>query len=683
MVGRLPDPSFRLQAWNAKRGWWSYTGLFIYLFSLSVAKFQSAIELYHSQPENLPDTHCLFCRRFAKFRSKPAAALQASLLLIQVSKFVRMRTETMLSLDTYLSEDKGFGFSMQEEDPCRDLLEQYLNINDEPTQASESTKGAADLQDFDFKLDEETESSESCSANTKISSINSPPLDLHSLAVRQAVGQRPHRSNVRQHASRAAISSTEFLDLEGRAPSQSDHIKVSSSSSSYSAVPTLRRKGKFCTPAAEETRGQPPNIIKKPSKEDGMSRPSYGHVRHESLPYQEWTQRFGQISLQQPPSTPQSSPSRTTGTFRDKRPSNILTSTQSPSQDRLPKARRPEEKAASGSGISRRSTPSDTSRLITVGISPTLREWTNQNDEAVSPLTLSDSTRLHAPPLRHAHTWNYSSVSSLDGQINPLSPGFSLSPTHVQPSWLHHHGLPENTNSYYQNGTPSQLSANSSQYSAPPLTPHAIPGFTPRSLMPQYSPYDDFINEDPSGDYSIVGADVGAGAGADADFPSHAGAGSMQQNAYGTNKDRELASIPRPSTPPDQTDSSAPLHSPLKRHLRSQSKLHRRSQKSLGHIKQPKSATSLKSPKSAGALRSPKSTGQFGFVNLGPNDKSKILTGVAPSGSSKTKARREQEAIEKKRRSSQAALKAVEALGGDVERLKVDLEIEEGMELGI
>ena len=590
-----------------------------------------------------------------------------------------MRAETMLSLDAYLSEDKGFGFSTQEEDPCRDLLEQFLNINDDPTPASESTKALADLQEFDFKLDEETKSSESGSANTKIPQVNSPPLHLHSLAVRRAIGQRPHRPIVRHHASRTAISSTEFLNLEGGAPSESGHMKVSSSSSSYSAVPTLRRKGKFCTPAAEQTRGQPPNIIRKPSKEDSMSQSSYGHVRHENLPYQEWTQRFGQISLQQPPSTPQSSASRSTGIFRDKRPSNILTSTQTPSQDRLPKAKRPEEKAASGSGISRRSTPSDTSRLITVGISPTLREWTHQDEEAVSPLTLSDNTRLHAPPLRHAHTWNYTSVTPLDGAITPLSPGFSLSPTHVQPSWLHQHGLPENTNSYYQNGTTAQLSTNSSQYSAPPLTPHAIPGFTPRSLIPKYSPYDDFINEDPSGDYSVVGA----GAGPDADFPSHAGAASMRQDAYDTDKDRGLASIPRPSTPPDQTDSPAPLHSPLKRHLRSQSKLHRRSQKSLGHIKQPKSATSLKSPKSAGALRSPRSTGQFGFVNLGPNDKSKILTGVAPSGSSKTKARREQEAIEKKRRSSQAALKAVEALGGDVERLKVDLEIEEGMELGI
>lgn len=591
----------------------------------------------------------------------------------------------MLSLDTYLSEDKGFGFSTQE-DPCRDLLEQYLNINDDPTPASESTKAVADLQEFDFKLDEETESSESCSAKTNISRVNPPPLHPHSLAVQRATGQRPPRPIVRHHASRTALSSTNYLNLEGGAPSQPNHMKVSSASSSYSAVPTLRRKGKFCTPAGEQTRGQSPTIIRKPSKEDSMSRPSYGHVRHESLPYQEWTQRFGQISLQQPPSTPQSSPSHSTGTFRDKRPSNILTSTQTPSQDRLPKAKRPEERAPTGSGISRKSTPSDTSRLITVGISPTLREWTHQDDEPVSPLTLSDNTRLHAPPLRHAHTWNYSSVSPLDGSITPLSPSFTLSPTHVQPSWLHQHGLPENTNSYYQNGnTPSQLSANPSQYSgAPPLTPHAIPGFTPRSLIPQYSPYDDFINEDPSSEYSVVGA--GAGAGADSEFPSHAGAGSMrQQDTYdNTNKDRELASIQRPSTPPDQTDSTgAPLPSPLKRHLRSQSKLHRRSQKSLGNIRQPKSATSLKSPKSAGALRSPRSTGQFGFVNLGPNDKSKILTGVAPSGSSKTKARREQEAIEKKRRSSQAALKAVEALGGDVERLKVDLEIEEGMELGI
>jgi hypothetical protein len=43
---------------------------------------------------------------------------------------------------------------------------------------------------------------------------------------------------------------------------------------------------------------------------------------------------------------------------------------------------------------------------------------------------------------------------------------------------------------------------------------------------------------------------------------------------------------------------------------------------------------------------------------------------VAPSGSSKTKARREKEAAEKRRKLSQAALKAVMEAGGDVDSLR-------------
>jgi hypothetical protein len=57
------------------------------------------------------------------------------------------------------------------------------------------------------------------------------------------------------------------------------------------------------------------------------------------------------------------------------------------------------------------------------------------------------------------------------------------------------------------------------------------------------------------------------------------------------------------------------------------------------------------------------------FVNYTPSDSRKILTGVAPSGSSKTKARREKEALEKRRRLSQAAVKAVRAAGGSLESL--------------
>jgi hypothetical protein len=60
---------------------------------------------------------------------------------------------------------------------------------------------------------------------------------------------------------------------------------------------------------------------------------------------------------------------------------------------------------------------------------------------------------------------------------------------------------------------------------------------------------------------------------------------------------------------------------------------------------------------------------ESGFVNFTPHDSNKILSGVAPSGSSKTKARREKEAADKRRRLSQAAVKAVVEAGGDLNTL--------------
>lgn len=57
------------------------------------------------------------------------------------------------------------------------------------------------------------------------------------------------------------------------------------------------------------------------------------------------------------------------------------------------------------------------------------------------------------------------------------------------------------------------------------------------------------------------------------------------------------------------------------------------------------------------------------FVNFTPSDSRRILTGVAPSGSSKTKARREKEAVERRRKLSEAAQRAVKEAGGDWERV--------------
>ncbi|KAH0615316.1 uncharacterized protein H6S33_000952 [Morchella sextelata] len=79
--------------------------------------------------------------------------------------------------------------------------------------------------------------------------------------------------------------------------------------------------------------------------------------------------------------------------------------------------------------------------------------------------------------------------------------------------------------------------------------------------------------------------------------------------------------------------------------------------------------------KSSGTSHSSQSNdGIRSFVNYTPNDATRILSGVAPSGSSKTKARREREAQEKRRKLSEAAAAAVVAAGGDASALaQVDL----------
>ena len=65
----------------------------------------------------------------------------------------------------------------------------------------------------------------------------------------------------------------------------------------------------------------------------------------------------------------------------------------------------------------------------------------------------------------------------------------------------------------------------------------------------------------------------------------------------------------------------------------------------------------------------------LGFVNFTPQDSMKILTGVAPSGSSKTKARREKEASERRRKLSEAAERAVMVAGGDLEAMRRELSV--------
>ncbi|KAK4697737.1 hypothetical protein P7C71_g385, partial [Lecanoromycetidae sp. Uapishka_2] len=571
----------------------------------------------------------------------------------------------MLKFDSYYPMDKDLGYTKQDEDHFNDLFEQFLN--DDPTPLTSTASGTEDLHALDFAFEEETEPSESSSADSKLTTLNSLPTGLNYKSIQRSLAFRPQRALAQPQPLRA-ISSSELLSLEGKAPPATNHHKTLSTPSSSSAAPTLRRKAKFCAPAAEAQHGRSERASKKPSRE--MSRSSFASTRHDSPSYPDWAQRFEHISIQQPLPQLQTSSPRPTATYKDKRPGNISTASHTPSHtpfhDRLPVATpaRQEQRPSVCSDISQ------SSRLVTVAISPTLRAWENHED--VSPMTLSNdnNNRLHAPHLRHADTWSYSPASPLgDGPMSPLSPEFVVSPQHVQPSWLH--GIPSNLDSYYQNSGPSPQSSSTAQLSA-----HAIPDLTPHDLM-NYEPYRSFINEDPSSAYSVNPPDNPFQSPTN-DFPSH----NYYKDHNGDILNGTTQSHPQTPPPFSLPPSPSPLQSPSK-HRSLRSKSHRRGLKSLGNLRTPKSASALKQPKSASTLRSPRSTtGTFGFVNFTPDDKSKILTGVAPSGSSKTKQRREQEAMDRKRKSSHVALKAVEAVGGDVERFRREFE-REGMELAI
>ncbi|CAI7674701.1 unnamed protein product [Penicillium manginii] len=88
------------------------------------------------------------------------------------------------------------------------------------------------------------------------------------------------------------------------------------------------------------------------------------------------------------------------------------------------------------------------------------------------------------------------------------------------------------------------------------------------------------------------------------------------------------------------------------------------------------SGQSMNGPKTAKSSTSPRGANKsvnVSFVNFTANDSHRILGGVAPSGSSKTKARREQEAKDRRRKLSEAALRAVRNAGGDVDALEAVL----------
>jgi hypothetical protein len=127
---------------------------------------------------------------------------------------------------------------------------------------------------------------------------------------------------------------------------------------------------------------------------------------------------------------------------------------------------------------------------------------------------------------------------------------------------------------------------------------------------------------------------------------------------------------PSPCISPTNTTRTLRQHSPT--HQSSPTRNRRKSIGNAGPITHTVPPPIPKTPKTPRTPRTPTGIGVVDFINLTPKDSAKLLSDVAPSGSSKTRARREAEAKEKRKRLSEAAVKAVRRAGGDMTVLKAE-----------
>ncbi|KAL9125530.1 MAG: hypothetical protein Q9217_005269, partial [Psora testacea] len=203
-----------------------------------------------------------------------------------------------MTFDLYQSSDKDSGYATQTEDMCKDLFDLDEGLSRHSSQSIIDPAGHDGFGafDFNFNFDGDTTTIGNNSANSfsasntclerplSTSNCSAPPI--------KSSGLRPHRVLPRSSQLSLSISGSELLSIEGKLHSNERVPSLPH----VSRTPTLHRKGKFCGP--KETVRPKPQQTSKPSPNDIIRQPYY--YKHEMPSYQEWTQRFGQISLQQP-----------------------------------------------------------------------------------------------------------------------------------------------------------------------------------------------------------------------------------------------------------------------------------------------------------------------------------------------------------------------------------------------
>lgn len=525
----------------------------------------------------------------------------------------------------YHGEDKGLGFSNSSfEDSANDLFNQY--ISQDPSESSDSVNKATDFHASEFPIGDDITFGKKAFDEKAFNTHNKPslrrshrftPQGLRCTQSQDILPSQIYQKFARFETPKAAISGVELLSLEGKLAPQRVPVKTSFPPAPHSSVPPLRRKARFSAIPPETLRYRHDKVSKSSGSNNGdsskMMRPSY-YYRDEMPSFQGWTRELEQIIVQRPPENLPAARPSSSGI-----PSNVSTAgpchaiswqheVYDPKLGPFPEGNMTDIAGGNALPLALISDVENRGQPGS-GIISTTKPENSHPGIGSAPVISSVESR---PP-----------SSFLQAATSTESFDYGIPPSQFQTSLL------SASTCYYGNFEASQ--------SAPVLPYARSMDFSIGNLTDLDEQIEQFI-KDPANEFFSMPSDIMGSPKGDSIYPP----------------------IPSPTLPPRPQSPSSPSSSTYPSPTlnpttsKSPSKPRRRSK-------------SNRRKSSAGALKSPAS---LDFVNFTPSDSQKILTGVAPSGSSKTKARREQEAMEKKRKLSLAAEKAVKDAGGDVEQLR-------------
>ncbi|MCJ1365628.1 hypothetical protein MMC16_004753 [Acarospora aff. strigata] len=539
-------------------------------------------------------------------------------------------------------EDQVFElFTHPLEDPFDDLFDQYINFD--PFESSQSVNASSASGELDISFEIGNSSSGSEPAGT------SPTAALDA---RHAQSHQPCWSTLWSNQENVALSSqgyqtfiqqqtsdeaAEALSLEGiLRPTITSRLGPSSPPSTPPSI-AFRRKSKSATKTPKSIRRRYPDVRKSSNCNSSISpkmmRPSH---YHHSDSYHEWTERFENFSLDVPEHGLPMSPPPSTRVSQDEKMTRLVVQEETAKRDQGGRQLYEEHI----SPLQRFSVPTGS---VTTPMSQSAAELHNTQKAAMHRRATTDAIGYNA--VMYPEVDLQSPQPRSQRQAPWMSPAehtseFAYETPTVQPQEWWPATVPQPSHPYYQTATTTNGHASQGVAHMP------SDSFAAHGLLISCEPVvmrHSFVTEDPSGDYFTASSEVF--------HPSVTDEYSPHASPSTPTHEKDNSHLPSSSA----SASPSAILTPAKTRRASRPSNRRKS-----------CTTTPRTP------RTPRTPTSVGFVNFTPSDSKKILTGVAPSGSSKTKARREKEAIEKRRRLSQAAVRAVKQAGGDVEALQAE-----------